>query len=111
MLALEPEERDSYASLIFASLSKKLGDLRLSGLIVMADLCRPNVLKQIVELVGEENAKRPIKELIPLFAKKAAESGWTTTGTLRPGFTEEQLESGDFDADNPPPPRKLTQRK
>ncbi len=110
LLALEREERDSFASLILSSVNKKLGDVELSGLMMMAILCQDALLKEILDVVGEENANRPISELLPIFVKKSAEGGWTPTGTLRPRFTKEEMDREDFES-IPRPPRRLSQKK
>lgn len=108
ILALDPEERDSFASLIFASLNKKLGDVRFASLLMMATLLRESLLKEILDTVGEDRKDLPIRELIAIFVKKSAGDVVTNVGTLRPPLSQDQLDAAG--PVKPPPLRKLRQK-
>lgn len=107
LLALDPEERDSFASLILAALNRKLGDVRLASLLMMATMLRKPLLKEILETVGEEGKDLPVRELVPIFVRKAAEEYRTNVGTLRPPISEDKIGTDD---EVEPPPRKLSQK-
>lgn len=105
MLALDPEDRDSLSALMFSLLNKKLGDIQLSSLMMMASFMEEALLAKIIELVGEENRDKPIREVLELFVTEAARGFYTNLGNLRPATPEDEM--SDFDSDHPPPPRKL----
>lgn len=105
MLALDPEDRDSFANLLFSILTKKLGDIRLSSLMTMANLTADDVLKQIHEVVGEDAKGLPFNEVLKRFIKEMTEGMYSNYGNLRPTIPEDQID--EFDPDSPPSPRKL----
>jgi transcriptional regulator with XRE-family HTH domain len=103
MLALEPEEKEAFASLLFSLLSKKLGDIELSMLMTMARIQADSLLKGILETVGEDAKDLPLKEVIQKFIAINSEGGFSNFGNLRPAMPEDQLSDGA----TIPPPRKL----
>lgn len=103
MLALNPTDRDSLANLVFSMLSGKLGDLKLSSLMVMANMMRDNILKEMLQDVGEDAGKLPLPQLIDKFIENMSEAIATNYGNLRPPGTEEEM----FECKEQRPPRKL----
>jgi transcriptional regulator with XRE-family HTH domain len=102
LLALAPEERDSLASLLLSLLSRNLGDVQLSSLMAMANMMAGDVLKQIIDTVGEDAKNLSIRELVSEFVKESANGFYTNYGNLRPA-----VDVDNFNVDNPPPPRRL----
>ena len=105
MLALDPTDRDALSQLVFSILTKKLGDDGLASLMAIAKALAPELLKVIIETVGQDNKNMPILEMLALFTREMSESIYTNVGTLRPAIPEEELDS--FDPEYPPPPRVL----
>lgn len=105
ILALNPSDRDSIANLVFSMVTSKLGDVKLAALIMMAQLLKDGLLKEIIDIVGEDGKHLPVDQLIERFIEESTSSGHGTNwGTLRPPYTDEQIENDDF---TPPPPRNL----
>lgn len=107
MLALAPEERNSLASLVFALVDRRLGDLKLSALMGMANDVRDDLLKQIHNVVGEQHKDATIVELLTLYVDKVTEGSVSNYGNLRRFPTE--AENPDYDpfTDGVPPKRTL----
>jgi len=105
MLALAPDERDAIASLLFSLINKRLSDVQLSSLMMMASYLAQNLNKEIVETVGEDADKLPLEKVIEKFVANMSEQFYTNWGTNRPAVPESELDT--FDPDNPPPPRQL----
>lgn len=105
MLALDPSERDSLAQLVFSLLTKKLGDINFASLMTMASLLSQELMREIIESVGEENKDLPIADMLPLFTKEMSTAIYTNAGTSHPAIPEDCLD--EFDPENPPPPRHL----
>lgn len=104
LLALDPTERDSLAQLVLSILTKKLGDVRLSSLMMTANLLSAGLMREIVDFVGDDAKKLPLPEIIDRCLQQMADGFYTNYGNLRPVVEDE-----DFDpsVDTPPPPRKL----
>jgi transcriptional regulator with XRE-family HTH domain len=94
MLALNPTDRDSLANLIFSMLTGKLGDVELSSLMLMANMMKNDLLKEIMEAVGEDSVNLSLSQLIEKFVKYMAGVMGTNYGNLRPASTEEELYEG-----------------
>lgn len=107
MLALDPEERDSLASLLFALVGRKLGDIKLSALISMANSARTDMFKEIVRVIGEDRKDATLKEILEIFVERATEGGYSNYGNLRRFPTESENPEYDPFTDGPPPQRKL----
>ncbi|MDO8292621.1 MAG: helix-turn-helix domain-containing protein [Gallionella sp.] len=103
MLALNPTDRDSLANLVFSMLSGKLGDLKLSSLMLMANMMRDSILKEMLQSVGEGAANLPLPQLIDKFIEHMSESIATNYGNLRPASTEEEM----YEGTEQRPPRNL----
>lgn len=94
MLALNPSDRDSLANLVFSMLSGKLGDVKLSSLMLMANMMRDSLLKEMIDSVGEGAEKLPLPQLIDKFVEYMAGAMSTNYGNLRPTSTEEEMYEG-----------------
>jgi reverse gyrase len=105
MLAIEPEERDCFAGLIFPLATKKIDDIALSTLMSIANFSAEESMEKIREIVGEDIADQPFREVLNKFVSKASAGGYSNYGTLRPvNLTEEQEEKI---WTSPPPPREI----
>lgn len=105
ILALDPEYRNSLAQLTFSMLRKKLSDTQLSSLMIVANMLSPEIMKQIIEVAGEDRKALPLSDLIEFFVSEMANEFHTNYGNLTPAIPEDQLDS--FDPNNPPPARSL----
>lgn len=103
MLALNPADRDSLANLVFSMLTGKLGDAQLSGLMVMANIMRNDINREILDVVGKDSEHLPLLQLIDKFIEEISKGVGTNYGNLRPALTNEELEDGA----EPHPPRTL----
>lgn len=103
MLALNPTERDSLASLVFSMLTGKLGDTQLSMLMTMANMMRDGINAQLLDTIGEDSAHLPLLQQIDKFIAVLTEGGESNYGTLRPSLTNDELLEGTAF----PPPRTL----
>lgn len=103
MLALNPTDRDSLANLVFSMLSGKLGDLKLSSLMLMANMMRDSILKEMLQDVGEDAANLPLPQLIDKFIENMSGAIGTNYGNLRPTSTEEEM----YEGTEQRPPRNL----
>lgn len=104
VLALNPTDRDSIANIVFSMLTSKLGDVKLAALMMMAQLLKEGVLKEVLEVAGEGAEKLPLDQLIEKFVEESTTGVGTNWGTLRPPLTDEQFENDDYTL---PPPRNL----
>lgn len=105
MLALDPVERDAFASLIFSSLKRKLGDIQLSSLMVCASMAAEGVLAKVIEVVGEDAKDKPMLEVLEAFVREEGRAFVSNYGNLRPVIPDEEID--EFDLNNPRPPRTL----
>lgn len=105
MLAVDPKEREAFAVLVFSALEKRLGDIQLSSLMMMADMVSDKLLEEVISQLGEDARELPIRALVDRFVKEAGDSFYTNYGNLRPAVPEELMD--DFDPEHPPLPRKL----
>lgn len=111
MLALDRPQRDAMGSLLFTMASQKLGsDVRLSSLMMMATLMTDDLLKKIVEFVGDDAKKMPIQDLVERFVHEMAGQMLTNYGNLR-RIPKDEEKAEEFDVDNPPPERHLQKTK
>ena len=104
MLALEPEERDSLASLLFALVGRKLGDIKLTALMSMANHLQTELLKNVLAEAGEHNKEAPFVAILDAYVKRASEGYYSNYGNLRPVVRDDDFDP--FEQD-PPPPRSL----
>lgn len=104
LLALDQTERDSLAQLIFSLLTKKMGDIRLSSLMLMANFLSAGIMSEIIDIVGDDANTLPLPEIIDRFIREMGDEIYTNYGNLRPTIPEDQFDSL---SDTPPPPRKL----
>ncbi len=105
MLTIEPEERDCFAGLLFPLATKKIDDLGLSTLMMIANFSADDVMKRIREIVGEDIANQPFRDVLNKFVAKASEGGYSNYGNLRPANLTEEQEENIFTS--PPPPREI----
>lgn len=85
--------------------SKLGGGDKLAALMMMSQLIKDELLKEILSIVGEDAKRLPIDQLIERFIEKSTDGGHGTNwGTVRPPLSDEQMENGDF---TPTPPRSL----
>jgi len=105
MLALDPVERDALATLIFSTLTKKMGDVKLSSLMLCANLAADGVLSKVVAVVGEDAKNKPLLELLDAFVAEEGSAFLSNYGNTRPIVPDDEIDT--FDPDSPPPPRKL----
>lgn len=107
MLLLEPEERDSLAGLLFALVGRKLGDIKLSALMSLANDVRDELLRKALGDTGNVRPTAPLRDLIATYVEQATEGSISNYGNLRRFPTDD--ENPDFDPfrDGPPPPRNL----
>ena len=94
MLALNPIDRNSLASLVFSMLSGRLDDMKLSSLMTMANMMRDSILKEMLKDVGEDSASLPLPQLIDKFIENMTEAVETNYGTNRRNLTEEEIHEG-----------------
>lgn len=104
MLALDATERDSLAQLVFSILTKKMGDIRLSSLMMAATLLSSDLTREITNNVGQDANNLPLVEIIDRYIQSMGDSTYTNYGNLRPAVHDDEF---DPFVDEPPPPRKL----
>lgn len=105
MLALEPADRESIANLVFSLINKKLSDVQLSSLMMMANFLAKHLNQEIIDVVGDDAKDLPIIEIIDKFVAHMGNEFDTNWGNTRPAVSDDEL--GSFDPDHPLPPRKL----
>lgn len=91
MIALDPVERDAYATLLFSGLTKKLGDVELSSLMTIANIEADGILAKIVETCGEDSDKKPLAELLEGYVAEITKGFYSNYGNLRPALNDEQI--------------------
>jgi transcriptional regulator with XRE-family HTH domain len=107
LLALDPVERDALASLVFSIATRKLGDVRLSSVMVMAQIMADDFLKTIRQYVDEDAKSLPIRDLLDRFIQDTSKDMLTNWGNLRPLSVDDE----EADTDAPLPPRSLGKSK
>lgn len=107
LMALAPEERDAFSSLIFSLLTKKLGDIGLSSLMSTANSLSNDIYKNILETIGEASTSLPLQEIIDKFVQATSEGSYSNYGNLRPIVPDDEIEDFDPFVNEPPPPRNL----
>lgn len=105
MLALSPSDRDSLANLVFSMLTSKLGDIRLSALMTMANMMQESIHREMLDAVGEDAAQLSLPQLIDKFIEAITDGVYSNYGNLRPTIPTDEL--SELEDKNPPPPRHL----
>lgn len=102
MIALDSVEREAFATLLFSSLTKKMGDVELSALMTFANMESDAILAKVVEATGGDTKGTPLAELLADYVAMLTEGAYSNYGNLRPLLTEEQMAEGVV-----PAPREL----
>lgn len=105
LLALGKTERDSLALLVFSILTKKMGDIRLSSLMTMANMLSSSLMREVISFVGQDAKELPLDEIIDRCIQEMGDSIYTNYGNLRPAIPDDQLDT--FDPEYAPQPRTL----